>query len=48
MFNIEQLSQNIKKFRTAKSLSQMELAAVLGVSAQSVSKWECGISVPDI
>lgn len=42
------LSENIKKYRTEKNLTQEELAQYLQVSAQSVSKWERGESCPDI
>ncbi len=41
------LSQNIKRFRTARNLTQEQLADVLGVSAQAVSKWETGNTYPD-
>lgn len=42
------IGEIIKNKRTQKSLSQAELAEVLHVSAQSVSKWENGSSMPDI
>lgn len=42
------ISQNIKKFRQNKSMTQEELAESLGVSFQSVSRWENGLSYPDI
>ena len=35
-------------FRRKKGLSQAELAEYLGVTAQAVSKWECGNAIPDI
>ena len=41
------LHENIKRLRTAKGLSQEELAAKLNVVRQTVSKWEKGLSVPD-
>ena len=41
------LSENIRNFRKAKGLSQDELAAMLHVVRQTVSKWETGLSVPD-
>ena len=43
-----ELSQTIYTLRTAKGLSQLELAEQLEVSRQSVSKWETGQSVPDL
>lgn len=41
------LSANIKKFRTEKNMTQEQLASVLGVSAQAVSKWETSETYPD-
>lgn len=41
------LSENIKKLRKVKGLSQEELASSLNVVRQTVSKWEKGLSVPD-
>lgn len=42
------LAGNLKKYRILKKLTQQELADRLLVSAQSVSKWECGQSVPEL
>lgn len=42
------LSENIKKFRKAMHLSQEEFAVKLCVVRQTVSKWEKGLSVPDV
>ena len=41
-------SENVKKYRKAKNLSQEDLALRLSVVRQTVSKWEQGLSVPDI
>ncbi len=41
------LNENIKAIRKSKGLSQEELAIKLNVVRQTVSKWECGLSVPD-
>ncbi len=41
------LSENIKSIRKSMGLSQEELAVKLNVVRQTVSKWECGLSVPD-
>jgi len=41
------LSENIKRIRKLKGLSQEELAIKLNVVRQTVSKWENGMSVPD-
>lgn len=42
------IGNEIKRLRKLKGLSQNELAEVLHVTAQSVSKWESGTSFPDI
>ena len=42
------IGSRIAKLRKGKGLTQEELAAKLGVSAQAVSKWENDISSPDI
>ncbi len=42
------LSETITELRTKSSMSQGDIAEKLGVSRQSVSKWETGTSVPDI
>lgn len=42
------LGERICQFRTAKNLSQGDLAEALDVSRQSVSKWETGTSVPEL
>lgn len=41
-------ADRIRKHRYDARLSQQELGAKLGVSAVAVSKWERGISQPDI
>lgn len=41
------LSENIKRLRQEKNLTQEQLAAKLGVSAQAVSKWETSETYPD-
>ncbi len=42
------IGQNIKKFRQERGLTQEELAAHLGISFQSISKWERCDGYPDI
>lgn len=42
------IGNQIKKLRLEKKVKQEELAEYLGVSAQAVSKWETGVSTPDI
>ena len=41
-------SENLQFIRTANSLTQEQLAEQLGVSRQSVSKWESGASFPEM
>ena len=40
--------ENLKALRNARSISQKDLAAKLGFSFQSISKWERNESLPDI
>lgn len=42
------LGERIYKYRTAKNMSQGDLADALDVSRQSVSKWETGTAVPEL
>lgn len=42
------LSENFKKFRTAKGLTQEQVANALNINAQTVSRWECGATLPDV
>ena len=42
------LGENLKKFRLQRELTQEQLADVLSVSAQAVSRWENGTTYPDI
>ena len=41
------LSRNIKKYRTARGMTQEQFADALGVSSQAVSKWETTETYPD-
>ena len=41
-------SEKLQKLRKEKKMSQEELAELLNVSRQSVSKWESGQSYPEI
>lgn len=41
-------TKNLKRLRMAKDLTQEQAAEILGVSAQSVSRWECGTTLPDV
>ncbi len=42
------LSENLKKYRLLKNLTQEDIAEYLNITPQSVSKWERGESYPDI
>jgi transcriptional regulator with XRE-family HTH domain len=48
MIDTSKLAQRIADARHERGLTQMELALMVGVSAQAVSKWERGISCLDI
>lgn len=41
-------SENIKRYRKEAGLSQEELASRMGLTPQAISKWECGLSYPDV
>ncbi len=41
------LSENIKRIRLEKNMTQEQLAGRLGISAQAVSKWETSETYPD-
>ena len=43
---MSEIGKQIKKYRTAKGLTQEQLGELVGVTTQAVSKWERG-SVPD-
>ncbi|HPE94735.1 MAG TPA: helix-turn-helix domain-containing protein [Bacillota bacterium] len=42
------IGEKIAKLRKQKGMTQEELAGIIGVSAQSVSKWENSTTMPDI
>ncbi len=41
-------SDTLKTLRKEKNLTQEQLGDVLGVSAQAISRWENGASLPDL
>lgn len=43
-----EIGNKIKQLRSKAGLTQEQLAAKLGISAQSVSKWETAVTMPDI
>lgn len=46
--NNEYITKMITEIRKKNNLTQKELADVLGVTPQAVSKWERGLNLPDI
>lgn len=46
--NQEKIGKLIAKLRKEKKLTQEQLGSKLGVNSKAVSKWECGITTPDI
>jgi transcriptional regulator with XRE-family HTH domain len=46
--NTIEIGEKIKSFRKKREITQEQLAEYLNISFQSVSKWECGDSLPDI
>ena len=42
------LSSNLKKLRLQKNLTQEQIAEALGISAQTISRWECDTTLPDV
>lgn len=41
-------AENMKKFRQAKKYTQEQVAEKLCVNSQTVSRWECGSTLPDV
>ena len=48
MTNTQNLGQTVTALRKSRSITQEQLADALGISSQSVSKWETGATLPDI
>jgi len=42
------LASNLRKLRLERQMTQEQAAESLGVSAQAVSRWETGVSLPDV
>jgi len=42
------LSENIRRYRKERSLTQGQLAEMLGVTVGAVYKWEAGLSIPEL
>lgn len=41
-------AKNLKRLRQSKGMTQEQAADALGVSAQTVSRWECRATLPDV
>ena len=45
---MDKICKNLKKLRLQKKLTQEQAAEALGVSSQTISRWECNTTYPDI
>ena len=41
-------AKNLKRLRVERNMTQEQVAEVLGVSTQAVSRWECNTTLPDV
>lgn len=44
----EDIGQSVSKYRKVNNLTQQQLGELVGVSYQTISKWECDLTQPDI
>ena len=44
----ETIGQVIRRLRKERGITQEEMADMLGVTAQAVSKWENDVGIPDV
>lgn len=42
------IANNLRKLRTEKKYTQDQVAQMLSVSPQSISRWECGTTLPEV
>lgn len=42
------IADNLKRLRLAKNYTQEQVASLLNISPKSLSRWECGSSMPDV
>lgn len=40
--------KNLKRLRVAKNMTQEQAAEALGISSQTISRWECNTTLPDV
>lgn len=45
---MEKINERLKLLRRQKKITQEQMAELVGVSPQAVSRWECGVTCPDI
>ena len=45
---METFCKNLKRLRTSRHMTQEQAAQALDVSPQTISRWECGSTMPDI
>ena len=45
---MKNIGKRIKELRLKRGLTQEKLAELLGITHKAVSKWECGLTLPDI
>ncbi|MBR3182852.1 MAG: helix-turn-helix transcriptional regulator, partial [Firmicutes bacterium] len=43
-----ELTNKLRSLRTSRGITQEALASAMGVTAQAVSKWERGTTMPDV
>lgn len=48
MFDLQKFGEGISSLRKNKDMTQFELADLIGISRQAISRYECGESFPDI
>ena len=48
MYDLRDFCNIISNLRRKKGLSQSALAEMLRISPQAISKWECGVGLPDV
>lgn len=48
MIHTVHFGKRVSKYRKELKMSQSQLAEKLGVTSQAISKWECGVALPNI
>ena len=47
MIDPSTVGERLKALRMKRNMTQKQIAAVLGITPQAVSSWECGNTYPD-